>query len=458
LCFLWAIPTTLYIINPTYSPPSWPTWGAFFSSVLLGFTDKRIFPLSVPFIALLSPLAITGRIFNLLPSELYIFACFIIGIVVFLAKRNTIINIFSGETYLLWLVILAFISFIASFHPQVLFKSMLSWVMIVTVFCLTRSSIKSMDDISTFFFTLIISVFYCSIISLFSFFNGINLSDYFASDIYNKQIWNNDHYLVFLRANYFYTNISFVIGPAAIFSFLKAFYSHKLKNKLFYGGLFVFFVSTLLMMLEKTGLVALIISLLLLFIMGSLTVGVNQQSGIMKKLVFFTIIPVGGLFVYNLISLFSNYSITIGGFIQRLCVFNSTLAVLIENPLHLFFGFGPDASNLLTNKFTVAAKTSCEGGIEGAIDSGHLTFLFEYGFIFPMLFLSYSIHSLYKIFKLLKTDSAQKVIYLGLIGIILYINIAAISDVIGTSKITWIIAQSFALTGLCIAKNSLQVR
>ena len=108
---------------------------------------------------------------------------------------------------------------------------------------------------------------------------------------------------------------------------------------------------------------------------------------------------------------------------------------------------------LLDNKFVKAAKANCTGGFEGAIDSGHMTFLFDYGFIFAMIFILYLIHSFLSVYEKIKVYPNQKAFYLMLLGIIVYISFAALTDVVGTSKVTWLISQFFAIIVISISNN-----
>ena len=77
------------------------------------------------------------------------------------------------------------------------------------------------------FFVIIVCTFYCSIITLVSFFNGIILSDFVESQIYSKQKMHYEDYLAFLRAGFFYANIGYIIAPAAIISLILSIYSIK---------------------------------------------------------------------------------------------------------------------------------------------------------------------------------------------------------------------------------------
>ena len=453
LCFIWLIPTLHFVLNPSYSLSSLPTWIAVLLSIFLSLKNKIILPLSIPFIALLSPLAVNGKILNLLPSELFLLGLFFIGILLFLLKRKTFITLLSGEKYLIALLILVFISYIASLQFQVLFKSILSWIMIATVFCSTRVIIKSKENIDSYFFVIIVCTFYCSIITLVSFFNGIILSDFVESQIYSKQKMHYEDYLAFIRAGFFYTNIGYITVPAAIISLMRSINSFAMLNRLLYGALFTFFIAILFLMVEKTGLVALSIALAFLFIINYLTPRLKAKKSKLIKLIFVSVAPFFGYLVFTLISTISNYEISAGGFSQRLCVFNSTLKVLVQYPLRFLFGFGPDSSNIINNKLTQSAKVNCSGISEGAIDSGHMTFLFDYGLIFALIFILFLIHCSYGIYKKIKISPDQKTFYAILLGITIYFNFAALTDVVGTSKVAWIISQFFAIIVISLTYN-----
>ena len=448
------MPILHFVLNPGYDLSPLPTWIAFLLSIYLSIKNKIILPLSIPFIALLSPLAVNGKMFNLLPSELFLLGLSFFGILFILLKRRTFINILSGELYLIALLILVLISYIASLQFQALFKSLLSWIMITTVFCSTRVIIKSKENIDSYFFVIIVCIFYCSIITLVSFFNGIVLSDFVESTIYNKQKMYYEDYLAFIRAGFFYTNIGYIIAPAAIISLMRSINSFTLLNRLLYGGLFTFFITILLLMVEKTGLAALSIALAFLFIINYLTPRLKAKKSKLTKLIFVSIIPFFGYAIITLLNTISSYDLSAGGFTQRLCVIKSTFNVLAQNPLRFLFGFGPDSSNIINNRLTQSAKANCSGISEGAIDSGHMTFLFEYGFIFALIFILFLIHCYYRIYKKIKTNPDQKIFYTILLGITVYINFAALADVIGTSKVAWIISQFFAIILISLSYNS----
>ena len=453
LCLVWAIPVLHFLINPSYNLSSLPTWISFSLSIFIIIKNKNILPLSIPFIALLSPLAVNGKFLNLLPSELFLLGLFFMGVLVFLVKRKTTINLLSGDSYLIALLVLVLISFIASLEYQTLLKSLFSWIMISTVFCLTRLFIKSKESINSYFIVIMVCIFYSTIITLVSFYNGLILPDFIQSGIYDKQEMQYDTYKFYLRGTFFYTNIGYIIAPAVIISLMHSINSAIALHRFLYGALFVLFLFLLFLMAEKTGLVALSIALIFLLSINYITPRIKRKKFKLIKFIFITSTPFIVYAVYGFIDSLSRYNLSVGGFSQRLCVFNSTFEVLIQNPLRFLFGFGPDSSVLLDNKFTKAAKANCTGGFEGAIDSGHMTFLFEYGFIFAIIFILYLIHCFLNVYKKIKVNFNQKTFYVMLLGIIVYIAFAALTDVVGTSKVTWVISQFFAIIAISTSYN-----
>lgn len=385
---------------------------------------------------------------GLLPSEIYILFCFMFLFINLSNKNNWSFKQYKADLILIGLMVLIYFSFFLSLEINVLFKSILSWVMIITAFSLTRVTIIRAQDISLFLSIIIISAFYCSLISISSFINGINLSDFIDPYLNKKSTWDQNEYSYFLRATFFYANIAYVVGPAVVISFIKILKHNKLIVKFIYSIVLLFLLLMLFLMNEKTGLGSIIATLLIIFVYDKSYKGFRVRG----RTVFPIVILFGTFLIYFYTSSISNYSIGISSFYQRLCVFKSTLAVLINNPINLMFGFGPDSSNLLNNNLIQLAKSSCHGAIEGAIDSGYLTYLFEYGILFFIGFLSFIIIILSKAYKLLKLSLPLREVLTQYVGILLYISIAATTDVIGTSKVTWIIAQNFAIIGLVLSK------
>ena len=148
----------------------------------------------------------------------------------------------------------------------------------------------------------------------------------------------------------------------------------------------------ILILVEKTALAGLFISLILLI---PLYLMKNFKS--FFSLLFFGMMAVIIFYLINFLtgSLFLDFQIA--GLEQRLCVVGSATNVLLENPLRIMFGFGPDATNILDNSNIRNSMINCVNAREYAIDSGAMTFLFEYGLFFILVFYLFCFHSLIRI-------------------------------------------------------------
>ena len=452
LCLAWAIPVILFILNPAYNIPAWPAWLATSVSLVLGLINKKFIAFSIPFIALLSPLAHNGRLVGFLPSEVFIAVSFILLVATLIANKRMIIKLYRGDYLLLGLFIIVLISYFFSFEYLALMKTLVSWLIIFAVFIISRTYL-TVDDIREYFGVLLIAVFFSSLISYSAYLNSMSLSDFMYTDILEKFIYYDKSY--YFRASYFYNNFGFILGSCALLSLINIFTLPTRKNKILYSFLFIFFINLLLIMSEKTGLVGVVLTTVIL-LFGSLFKIKITLSSLASSV--FGIFFLGGLllFIFQIISNINYYGLNIGGLTQRLCVYSSTIDVLIENPLRfIFVGFGPDYSNLIDNSTTHTAKMNCEGTLQGAIDSGYVTFLFEYGMFFVLILLIFfMVHILRMTYMISRYNSNR--LYLYLIAVIIYINFSAMTDVIGTSKIAWIITQIISFLGL-LAYNKLKL-
>jgi len=450
LCLAWAIPVILFILNPSYNIPAWPAWLATSVSLVLGLINKKFIAFSIPFIALLSPLAHNGKLFGLLPSEVFVAISFILVVATFIAKQRMIIKLCKGDNLLLGLLIIVLISYIFSFEYLALVKSLVSWLIIFAVFVISRTYL-TVDDIGEYFGALLVAVFFSSLISYIAYLNFMSLNDFMHTDI-SKKFYYYDT-IFYFRANYFYDNFGFILGSCVLISLINIFYLSTRKYKILYSFLFIFFISLLLIMSEKTGLVGVVLTAIIL-LFGSLLKSKIRLFSLASFV--FGIFFLGGLllFIFQIISNIDNFSLNIAGLTARLCVYSSAIGVLIENPLRfIFVGFGPDYSNIILNSTTLAAKMNCEGTPQGAIDSGYVTFLFEYGMLFVLILLIFFMVHIVRMKYMISRYNSNR-LYIYLIAVIIYVNFSAMTDVVGTSKTAWIITQIISFLGLLAYNKS----
>lgn len=444
LGFIWFFPVLIFSLSPNYSPSPIPVWIAFFLSILLVYFDERVIVAMIPFMAFISPLTGPNNFLPILPSEFYILICFIVGAFFLLLKKEIKVTLLKGDYLLVTLLLITVFSFFFSFEAINLFKSITSIVMIMTIFLLTRSFIDSKKDIEYLLVAFVLSSIFACIISISSLIAQVNLSSF----IEGTEASVNFEAL-YTRASFFYANVGYVLGLAFIISLINSISSKGIARISYLISSFLL-ISCLILMIEKTSLLALAIALVCLWTISSI------NKNFINIIASFMSIVLVLLVTYVYAASFAqdvNFEVRfqIGGFYERLCVASSTTEVFLNNPSRLFFGFGPDASIMLNNANTTAAKMNCMGYSEGAIDNGFLSYLFDYGFLFVLAFIAFIAYSIINLFSILsgKKEDSRKILLISITALI-FISLSLLSDVLSTGKIAWIIFQFFALVGIII--------
>jgi len=453
LYVIWIIPVVDFIVSPRYSPHALLTWVAMGGTILFSLLDRRFIALGVPFVGMLSPLAHGNRIMGLLPSEIFMIYSMLFCLFLLLIKKKNSIKLLPGDTYLLLLVFICAISYLFSYEYMVLMHSMISWFAIVIFFIVTRMTLDSTNLVPVYLVSLLVVASYASALIVSSFVNGMPLANFMSESGHVFIDKDNVHYL--FRASYFYTNILYILGAASIVSFVGIITTKKNFYKISLICFFTAMFSTLFIMFAKTGLVALAVSLVII-VMIYYSVAKNRafkkRGKTVLLLVFFASLIL--LFVLTRLSGSSDYyRFDASSLHQRLIVASSTFEVFVSHPERLIVGFGPDSSKRVSNEVMFAARTSGLG-VEGAIDSAYITFIFEHGVIFFIIFVFYGIHTLLRLFRGLKHNPQSLPLFMILFGIIVFFYISAFAQVIGTSKVAWIVSQIFALIGISISRNN----
>jgi hypothetical protein len=451
LSVIWLMPVVLFILDPLKGSSSLALWFATLASLLVSFKDKRYFVFFLPFVAVLSPLVQEVKIINLYPSDFFILILGVFLIWKIVMKRQRVIRLHYGDVILITLMLVVFISYIFSFEHQLLLKSIANWFLIIISFLSCRMYLSN-KDLKLYFLTLTISILLSSLLIIFSYFDNITLNNLIYLNQVGVSLYTED----LSRASYFYTNIGFLIAVVILFLYTRLFdNSHKI-NKIVTILFMVILILSLVVMLEKTALFALLLTVILSTTLFFYKLRIRIRIVFISVVLLCTIV---GIYLFQLsyvqnIDLFNGFHVS--GFKQRLCVFSSTMDVLFDNVgRFIFVGFGPDSSILLTGNENIdASKVSCGGESEGAIDSTYITFLFEYGLIFTLLFLIYLIKIIEKIFfRILQSKKPFNGFLVYYFMIMIYFSISFISDTVGTSKIMWIVAQLFALSPIILTNN-----
>jgi len=451
LYVVWSIPVANFVINPSYSPQTWPVWLAMGVTLLFTMADRRFFALAIPFVAMFSPLAHSDRVMGLLPSEIFLGYCALSWLLIFLIINKNHVNVLPGDAYLIGLVLISFLSYLLSFEHAALLPSLLNWIALIIVFAVTRTTLRSTGLMPVYFLSLLVVAGFASALIVTGFVNGMPLVNLMTDS--DNVFVDREKVQSLFRASYFYANIFYLLGAAAVVSLVAIFTANKNIYKVISSGFLVAMLSTLFIMFAKTALVALMVCLFILVLLSfSIRRLTHKHRGVAQSL--FIIFPsVLLLFVLSQITGTSDYyKFSTDSFTERLAVVSSSFEILLQQPERLLFGFGPDASTRISNEATDAARSS-SSGIEGAIDSAYITFLFDYGLVFVVLFSLFGVHTLLRLLRLIKRNPQPQPILINLFGVIIFFYIAAISQVIGTSKVAWVIVQIFALAGICLSRN-----
>ena len=146
----------------------------------------------------------------------------------------------------------------------------------------------------------------------------------------------------------------------------------------------------------------------------------------------------------------------------RLYVFKSTILSLLDNPRILIFGVGPEALfRLGSNEAIIDAKTHFDS-VEGAIDSAYLSYLFEYGLIFFLLYLTYIFSLIINLLFIrnknfeLSTNLKNLSYFVGLACV--SIALISLTTVLGVGKISSIVFQIFACSEVLINEKKIKDR
>lgn len=450
LYFFWSIPVFEFILYPENLGKSYliliPTTYVFYY-ILKKKYEVLIF--SLPFYLLLSNL---GRsFFGLNFAEIIsVFVLFIF--IIYLIKIKKYSSTFM-QIPILGMAIIFVFSFIISFEYANLYKGFINGINLFAIYGLTRIIIND-QNIIKYFEALIIATFYTSLIIIFSYYSEINLNSFdrtLSQNIFNQQLF---------QATFFYANISFVIAPMVILCVAFFTLSKEKIRKILFFCLIIVILFTVSKTFNKTALV----SLFIVGIFFCLKL-IFQQRLKIKNLIYLFVTLLVFYFLLNLFFLQeqeSNRAIDLTSFKVRLYVAQSTILSLLDNPSILIFGVGPEALfRLGSNEAIINAKTHLYT-TEGAIDSAYLSYLFEYGFIFFLLYLTYVFLLIVNLLFIknknleLSTDLKHLSYYVGLMCVC--IGLISITTVLGVGKISSIVFQIFACSEVLINEKKFKRR
>ena len=443
LYFFWAIPVIEFLIFPSnlgnINSIIIPTVYVFYSIIRKRY---KVLINSLPFYLTLSNLGPTY--FDLLYAEYISLICLIILVSYLANLKNLKIN--STQLPIIGMLIIFILSFAVSLEYESLYKGFINGIFLFSIYGLTRLVINNEICVIEFLKTFTIAVTYVSIVIIFSYYNGINLTNF--DQFSNIKIYNQ----ALTQATFFYTNIIYLIPLATILSFYILYTKNNHLTKLLFFGTFVATLFCISKTYNKTAFVVLFVAVIFFLI----KIIIRRKLKI--KSIFFALLAL--IFLYVLVRLYliqeseSYRTIDLSSLYIRLLVLKNSLMVITKNIYVMSFGLGPEALfRLPDNTISFQARTHSYG-TEGAIDSAYLSYLFEYGIFFLLFFIIYVVNLMINLL-FVKNKNLNSKINLDTLSYVLAlvclsVLLSAFVHVLGIGKISAIIFQVFACSEMII--------
>lgn len=425
LYLLWFIPVLYFlIVGEVNTICGFIVWFIAFISIVLTFNRNASYAIIFPYLALLSPLAVQIKIFNLIPSEIFLLIL-IYKQFYYLIKKNFSIKKNISLEKLIFIIPIIFFILFSDYYYQ--YKSFLNIIFIISVYSFTSRVLKSYQDIQFFLSNLLVASSYMVLLIIYGYTVNMEMYRIFDENSITFFTINDD---ILIRASYFYTNFFYIVGIATLIIILNIIY---LKEFIFYL-LLILLIYCNYIVYNKTTIVSLFISIFIILLFNRL-----------YKLITFMVIIF--LISINYINDNSFYSLNTGSISARLTVFSNLLSYYIFNPMKLLTGNGPDS--IIRGSNPGFGDVLWGGyGEEGAIDSTYLSYLFDYGIIFLVAYLYFICKQLSAMLFIFRNSilTEERNLSILLFSIIIFIAITGLTQSLGTNKIVMIVAQIFALS------------
>jgi hypothetical protein len=272
-----------------------------------------------------------------------------------------------------------------------------------------------------------------------SYYIGINLNNFTGDALkINSEDYDVDSY----RVGFFYTNFPFIISCSI---FLLSYFFQLAKQLKYQLIILIFIIISFLAIIisgNKTTLIVTVLILLSTELYRKFSIRKIFKYAIIVTLIIFLI----NYLLYNFFlndytrGLFENRMLSNDSLIDRFGVYYNVYDILIRSPLRLFFGYGPDfltgAGSHEASFFKINYFTKTE---QGAVDSGILTFIIEFGLLL-FLIIIFPIIMLVK--NLFKNNTLYNLLALRLMFVFI---LTGFTQLIGLSKIFWFFAIFYAL-------------
>ena len=356
------------------------------------------------------------------------------------------------------------ISLFYGFYAEMItgMKPLLYFIQLFVIFIYTNSFVKAEISKQKIINSWVYANVLGSLLLIQAFINGQQLQIITSEESSLIDDKSNLEYL--FRVSYYYSGFIYLVGISIIVLFVNYFFNGSIFNKIFIlTPLILLLLIALLLMFNKTIIFSIIISIsFLLYKLISLRFISKKRFYLFLValfILFFSILLplLIGFSDENQISLMLERFKSSSSFLTRLEVYANAFKQWTNYPLQILLGMGPDfldGSGAIL--YSAGFKKSINTGlIEGTVDSGWLSYLFELGAIaFLILILIYlkSFKSAYLFFlknKVYRQFSRTSfTVYISL----LFILLALTTQMLGYTKTLWFPFQLF-IFGLLYLKE-----
>ena len=463
LGIIWSIPVLGMLGSLSNDYVSMLTYIAGISTFILIIIRIQYSVYAIPFIVLLAPMGGYISILNikLLLSDI-VFILFFVQYFYLIQSKKIKFRYSAKIKYTTFLIFICFVSVSYGLVVRNLISPMpyILLLQIIIVYSLTRYYVDQGWKASYIFDSWTLATLLASIVLIISYYNGVDLQLFDKSNtrmLAGRE--SNSIATYFIRGRYYYVPFHFVLG-VAILTIFNFYHNRPYGVKLLYIISIIIFLISMIILQNKTLIVALIASLIIyhLFITTRKYYSREKRYFISIFTFILTIAPI--VVLYRFVnSMFSNqvqlWYIRLSGISslkERLFNYSEALSQWLDYPIALIIGMGPDFLNSSGNPdITGGFKKSGEKLTVGTVDSGWVSFFIEIGFLGGVILIIIFMNQIIKFIRL-KINQPGDININQLINIsTIFFAISLLTQMIGYTKLVWLPVQVMAISAALIS-------
>lgn len=392
-------------------------------------------------------------------SDIYLGNFIVIFLISFL-ERNYILNIGKYFNLIGLACFFVLISLVFSLNILISAISAINIIQLICLYVLTLNYIREKKEIDKLLESWIIATTVCSILIVLTYVNGETLlldTDDSLNDTNSIKGSENSLFRVAFFVTGFIFPLCFSVVTTFVYFLVKE--APKKRSLVFAGLSLIINLITVVLMGNKTVLVSILLSLPIFFFFKNNFLNVAFYKRLAFSLVI--ILTLGVVLKTGIDQIMPDYQQTLlvesftssESLDTRFVIWKNTFLYLINSPFRLLIGVGPDISirESQNDLFQTLFDSGRGFGPEGAVDSGLLYLLLNYGLcVFTLLSIIIT-HAMMSLKKIIKRDNELTYVIV-LISIISWI-IMSITQQSGISKPVFLFIQLMAVTDIIISKR-----